>query len=501
MRNAELLLIALVLMISGCDGFLGVEPRTFTSTTNFYKNQDQIEQAVNGVYAELQTLYHVGGGTDFWAVTEMRSDNTTYQFNPADRGEFQMEAIDEFLVNDDNSDLEAIWSAIYSGIQQTNTILSRIDQATFTDEDLRAQLEGEAKFMRAFYYFHLVRLWGGVPLVLEEVNSPDLAFSEGRASESAVYEQILSDAQEASEFLPSSYSSSNVGRATKGAAHMLLAKVHMTRENYGDAATELEAVMDQGYSLIPDYADVFDPANKNNQESIFEIQFEPGVANGAEASAWIYRFAPFNSEGDVVFGFPDLAFNFAGYNIPTFDMVRAYEDGDERKEASIAFYENPDNRQYDVAIGDSIPFIAKYYHEFSTQGQTAENWPVYRYADALLMYAEALNEQGQTGQAHTYLNQVRERAGLEPLGGLSQQEFREAVHHEQRVELAFENHRWYQLKRTDRALEVMSAHGEEMVEQYERLTPIAYDIAEYKLLYPIPFREVRLNNLEQNPGW
>ncbi len=504
MRNAKFLVasVGFLLLVTGCNDFLSVQPETFTSTDNYYQNEDQIEQAINGVYAELQTLYDVGGGTDFWAVTEMRSDNTTFQYNPADRGEDQMEALDDFLIDEDNTDIEAIWSAIYSGVQQTNTILDQIDDAEFQESANREQLEGEARFLRAFYYFHLVRLWGGVPLVTEAVETPNQAFSEGRASESEVYDQIITDAQEARTLLPQSHPSEEAGRATEGAARMLLAKVYMTRENFTDAIPELEAIMGMDYGLVSDYADVFSPDNKNHQESIFEIQYQPGISDGAEASSWIYRFAPFNSEGDVVFGFPDLAFNFAGYNIPTFDVIRAYEDGDERKEASIAYYVNDENTQYDVALSDSIPFIDKYYHEFDQQGQTRENWPVYRYADALLMYAEALNEEGRTDEAYDPLDQVRNRAGLGDLSrGLSQEQFREAVYHEQRVELAFENHRWYNLKRTDRAVEVMTEHGDEMRDRISRLTDISYNVNEDMLRYPIPFREVRINDLDQNPGW
>jgi starch-binding outer membrane protein, SusD/RagB family len=225
------------------------------------------------------------------------------------------------------------------------------------------------------------------------------------------------------------------------------------------------------------------------------------VANGSEASNWIYRFAPHNSGSNLTFGLQGPGGAYAGWNIPTFDMVRAYEDGDLRKDASIGFYVRPGNREHDVAIGDSIPFIRKYHHPFDVAGQTRENWPVYGYGRVLLLLAEALNEVGQTGEAATYLNQVRKRAGLEPLSVLSQVEFRKAVAHEQRLESAFENHRWYDLKRTDRAIEVMLAHGQEMQQRIPRLTAAAYSIEPFKLLYPIPYREVRLNNLEQNPGW
>jgi hypothetical protein len=278
----------------------------------------------------------------------------------------------------------------------------------------------------------------------------------------------------------------------------------MTRGNFSDAVGPLRTVVNNsGHALLQDYANVFNPDNKGHMEAIFSIGFNADVASGEEASSWIYRFAPFNSENDLTYGLQgvDAA---AGFNTPTPDMIDAYESGDERKAVSVGFYENPQNTQYPEAIGDSIPYIEKYRHPFGTFNQTRENWPVFRFAEAKLLLAEAINETaGPTSEAIGHLNDVRERAGLNRLSGLAQSQFREAVYQEQRVELAFENKRWYNLKRTGRALDVMEDHAQE---QLQRLPPSvlasgSYQIEEFKLLLPIPFREVRLNDLQQNPMW
>ncbi|WPP50058.1 RagB/SusD family nutrient uptake outer membrane protein [Catalinimonas niigatensis] len=485
--------------MTACTDMLEVKPVSSVSGNTYYQTEQQVLNAVNGAYGHLQTLYNTADKTNFWAMTEMRSDNTTYQFNEADRGEQQTEELDEFLITTDNYDVQRIWDIMYKGIQQSNIILNRIDGVSFENVALKAQYGAEARFMRALYYFHLVRLYGKVPLITKEVDVPDEAFTAERASLDEVYAQIINDLENAIHGLPDAYDIQNTGRATRAAALTMLGEVYLTLHYYEQAILMLEQVTQLPYSLLPDYADAFDPDYKNHQESIFEVQFNAAVEG--EASAFAYRFVPFNSGADII-GFPDLDRSFAGYNIPTQDIVMTYEEGDERKKASVGFFVAEENGQYDVAIGDSIPYIKKFVHSFEARGRTDENWPVYRYAHVLLMLAEAHLEIGNTSETLDYVNQVRERASLNALTeGISTDDLREAVYHEQRVELAFENHRWFDLLRTGRAMEVMNAHGEVQKTEQSRLSDAAYNILEYKMLYPIPQREIRLNNFEQNPGW
>ncbi|WP_277483941.1 RagB/SusD family nutrient uptake outer membrane protein [Catalinimonas alkaloidigena] len=497
MKNWRYVLFGLI--TTACADMLEVAPVSSVSGNTYYQTEQQILSAVNGAYGHLQSFYNTHDKINFWAMTEMRSDNTTYQFNESDRGEQQTEELDEFLITTDNYDVQRIWDVSYLGIQQSNIILNRIDGVSFENVTLKAQYGAEARFMRALYYFHLVRLYGRVPLVTREVNVPDEAFTKVRSSVEEIYAQIINDLENAIHSLPDTYDEQNLGRATRGAALTMLGEVYLSLGDYELAIESLEQVTQLQYSLLADYGDIFDPANKNHKESIFEIQFNATLEG--EASEYAYRFVPFNSGTDII-GFTDLGRSRAGYNIPTEDILMAYEAGDKRKEASIAFYVSADNRQHDVALGDSIPYIKKFVHPFEERGRTNENWPVYRYAHVLLMLAEAYLEVGNVSTALAYLNPVRSRAGLSPLSeGMNTEELRDAIYHEQRVELAFENHRWFNLLRTGKAMAVMHAHGEVQKTKKSRLSDVSYHIQEYKLLYPIPQREVRLNNFEQNPGW
>lgn len=477
-----------------CNKLLDVKPETFTSGSNYYKTENQVRTAVNGAYSVLQNLNTSG---NYWIFTEVRSDNTTYQYNPNNRCCITREQVDEFLNTSTDRYTETVWTTLFNGIQQSNVILSRIEGVTFTDDAKKNQYIGEAKFLRSLLYFNLVRLFGAVPLRVEEVKGPGDAFTEERASVEAVYAQIIQDATDAADKLPVNYTGEAVGRATKGAALTLLGDVYLTRKDYPNAIKFLQEVNGLGYQLVPEYADVFSPANKNNSESVFEVQYDAGIQG--ENSNFFFNFGPFTAGLDLT-GFQG---QLGGLNIPTPDIINAYEPGDKRKDASIGYYANPDNNNaFESFPGGNIPFIKKFYHPpFPNNGWTNENWPVYRYAHVLLMLAEALNEDDKTGDAYTPLNRVRQRAGLDPLSGLSKEGFREAVYKEERVELAFENQRWFDLLRTGRAIDVMRAHGEEEKSRLARVGTESYNVQEYMLVFPIPDSEVRLNGYAQNPNY
>lgn len=490
------IVMSLMLLIS-CDGFLNSEPANVIASTEFFENEFQVEQGVIGVYAKLQDMYR-----SQWIFAEQRADNTTIQFNDANRGPHPIWFIEEFVADASNQNLEPYWGNVYGGIQRANAVLNNISTVDFTNADLKNQFEGEVKFLRALYYFSLVRLFGDVPLIINQVKSPDEAFStiEYRTDVDQIYEQIIKDANEAANLLPASYSNEDRGRATEGAARTLLAELYLTRQNYPDALDELERVVEIGYALLPTYADIFDPANKNHEETIFDVNYAELESNTGLGSNFIYTFAPHNS-GSEITGYNGSP---TGVNIPSRGILDAYEDGDKRKDASIGYYVAPDNIQHGIAIGDTIPYIKKVDHPHSIRGVTNNNWPVYRYAHVLLMLAESINEiEGPTSEAYDYINQVRQRAGLNNLSpGMTQSEFRDAVYHEQRVELAFENHRWFQLLRTGRAVEALTEHGETHRGIQPHLEEPVYVIEGHKLLYPIPQRELTLNpNLGQNPGW
>ncbi len=492
MKLKYILLSLGIMSLTSCNNLLEVDPYTFSSGESYYQNEGQILRAVNGVYSRVQSIYT----SDFFALTEMVADNTNYQFNPTDRGSQQREEIDEFLITSSNNYVNTAWANLFSLVQQANVVLTKIDDVPFSDDTLKERFKGEMKFLRAFGHFHLVRLFGEIPLHLVAVEGPTNAFSE-KSSVDEVYTAIIQDLKDASNTLPVKYGSGDVGRVTKGAALTMLGDVYLTLKQYSDAVTALQEVTTFGYALMSNYADCFDPNAKNNAESIFEVQYDQAIEG--ENSNFIYMFGPIDGRVKLV-GFTG---NLGGSNIPTPSIYNAYENGDTRKDKSISLFDDPTSLNYpeSVAFGGKIPFIKKFYHApYIENGRSDENWPVYRYGHALLLLAEAMHE-AKSGDPYTYLNQVRRRAGLSDLAGLSDAQLREAIAKEQRVEVAFENHRWYQLLRTGKAMEIMNAHGVEEKQRLSRLSGASYKVEAYKLLFPIPSREVQINGITQNPGY
>lgn len=493
------ILVILICLFSGfsCEEFLTKDPANVIASSEFFQNEQQINQGVISIYSSLQGVYD-----NHWKFAEQRSDNTTVQFWQANRGPHPIWLMEEFTMDASNQNIAPYWNSIYVGIQRANTVLNYIDNVEFSDENIRNQLKGESHFLRALFYFHLVRLFGEVPLVINQVRSPAEAFLtiEKRNSVEEVYSQIQLDITEAISLLPSNYSDDNIGRATQGAALALNADMLMTRGDFSGARTELDKLTQSNYQLLSNYKDIFDPSNKNNSEIIFDVNYSSKESNPGLGSRFIYNFAPWNS-GSQITGHNAST---QGLNIPSIELYNAYSDLDQRKNVSIGYFVDPSNVGQGIAMQDTILYCRKYDHPHPVQGRTSDNCPVYRYAHVLLMLAECINEtEGPNMESYNAINAVRERAGLEALDpGLSQNEFRQAVYDEMQLELAFENHRWFNLLRTGKALETMQRHGEIYKDLQPHFATPAYIIEEYKLLYPIPQREITLNpNLTQNPGW
>lgn len=476
--------------------FLAQQPESGLLGANFWKTESDLKQGVVGSYRSIRDL----GLFSYWMFGEMRSDNTTFQYNAPQRGQENRELVDQFLITSANTLIQTFWQQSYTGISRCNDVLNNVDRIPMSPE-AKDQAIGEVKLLRAFHYFNLVRQFGGVPLRLEVTNSPGDALSKGRASIEEIYTQILADLNDAESKLPASYGAADKGRATKGTANAILGEVLMTQKKFSEALTALRKVT--GYGLMANYADIFTPANKNNQESIFEIQYLGSVPD--LASNFMYQFAPFNS-GIAVTQDAGTNLSFSsGWNTPSDDLMSFYEEGDKRKDISLATGFNG------TAGFVNAPYIKKYNHGFIQPGQTNVNFPIIRYADVMLEIAECLNEAGfsANGEAFNLLNAVRTRAGLQaktagnPVAALnvnSQEAFREAIAKERQLELAFENHRWYDLVRTGKAIPVMLEHGKREVAKNKDIYPAgSYNITENKLLLPIPQREVTLDNLTQNP--
>src|SRR5690606_6817287 len=301
-----------------------------------------------------------------------------------------------------------------------------------------------------------------------------------------VPQAIEADLQDAIRQLPV-VSFPQSGRVTKGAAQTLLGDVYITQGKFAQAEPVLKEVTQMDYGLMADYADAFDINSKNSKESIFEIQYQEG--NQGQQSDFLYPFLPLSSDVSLITGITSQNRNAGGWNVPTEDLLSAYEPNDQRLEASVAIAEGTGPvgamvieevkgpRGYSTPSGKrSYAFIKKYLHPHSIQNNTDNNFPVYRYSDVLLLLAESLNEQGKSNEALEYLNPVRERAGLHPVELVDQNQLREIILHERRIEFAFENKRWLDLVRTGKAVEVMSKHGEELKAEFQHLNTLSYRV-------------------------
>lgn len=511
MKRIFLSVLIIALFTTSCQkGFIELAPEDQQSAATFFKTEAQLKQALMAAYVPLRALMN----SDY-VTAEMRSDNTDYEYNELNRGtaNSMKEDIPDFRDDADNSYTANIYYNCYLGISRANIVIDRIDGADIADS-VKRNITGQAEFLRAFYYFRLVRYFGGVPLFIKEVTKAEEAFLL-RSSADSVYEQIIADAKDAISKLNPPEKFPQTGEATKGAATTLLAEVYLTRKQYSDAVQLLETLPSMGYGLLSDYADVFSIQHKNSKESIFEVQYRQGD-QGGQQSNFIYQFIPRSNDTKIITGVV-TSDGGGGWNTPTEDLISAYEDGDKRLDVSIGIAEGNYNTSnlfiYSAKksivnysgppAGEiAVPFIKKYLNPSSLPNNTDDDWPIYRYSDALLMMAECLNEQGTPGEALPYLNEVRKRAGLDGITTTDQAELREIIIHERRVELAFENFRWFDLIRTGEAIEVMNAYGEKMKQTHSYLLPSSYHVTKERLLYPIPRAEVDLNpGLTQNPGY
>ena len=495
--HRTLVFISCLSFLSCGEDFLDKNDPTRLNASTFYQTEDQLEQAVNALYGGMQGYIGIQ-----WQFGDFISDNTTLHFNVENRGQGpSLEALEYWQYEASTSNITNLYNAIYQRLVDVNTTLQKLVDADI-DEGVRTNLEGQAKWIRAYYYFELVQHFGDVILLTSPIEDPSSAWSFLRSPASEVYDLIESDLNFAVDALPATLPASEVGRITKGAALSLLGKVYLTKKEYGLAVSTLEKVLPLGYSLLDDYAQVFDPVFKNHSESIFDVQFQ-GNNDLGEQSGFTYNFYPRLSDGQVI---PFPGESGGGWNIPSLSMIASYEAGDLRKDISLAEgYFDADNNWV------AVPYIKKFLHPHSIQGRPDENWPVLRYADVLLMLAEAINEESGPADAYAHVNPIRERADLDPLSGLTKDEFRAAVLQERRMELAFENHRWFDLKRTNTPAEmatILNAYGE--VEKANPTTSrggFGFTASEYtfnthEFLFPIPEVEIQLNpELSQNDGY
>ena len=496
-----IIILITIMSLNSCSEFLDITPETLVTTDQFFGTKGEYDQALIGAYQPLLSIYNMD-----WILTELPSDNTYFVFNTANRGPKPMEDFATFTLETNNVNLSNQWTWYYQIISRANQILTRIDESNLSQAD-KDNIKGQALFLRGFSYFELVKKFGGVPIALDVPDSYATSFLPRSTSEQ-VYTQIVSDLNLAKNLLPAK-KDQTIGKANSGAAFALLGNVYLTQKKWIDAESIFKEVLKMGYSLLPSYEDLFKPANKGNLESIFEISYLDGTSFNV-GSTNLYSFLPTLTNPSILTGVTPAAQNSGNFNIPTPELLNAYEnkDLDKRFKASIGFHTGPS--PVPGVVYNNFPFIKKYLQPHARYGETNNNWYILRFADVLLMLAESLNEQGKGNESIQYLNLVRNRAGLVNVSYTSQAVLKDVILNERRIELAFENKRWQDLIRSGNAISVMNVFGQKVISNpgnyyYPQNTgPLSgsFRVTQTNLIYPIPVRETIVNpDLVQNPGY
>lgn len=465
---------------TGCQqDFIELSDPNKVFSGNYINDATSLKSALTADYNTLLPIYN---GV-YQAFGDVVSDNSTGQI-----GAPSYNVLDVFTFDSTYGTFATMWNASYKSIAQSNLIIGK-GAAIAMDETLKNRYIAEAKFIRALNYFNLVQLFGAVPLVATSIEDYHDSYNFGRQPVAEVYAQIEKDLTEAAAVLPPSYTGADIGRVTSGAANALLGKVYLTEKKYSESLTALNKV--SGYSLLSDFNSVFSTTNEMNNEIIFAVRYNR-----------VLQAAPLPNIGSS-FGVQMLPDNvtMAGSvgsknNTEMPEWANLYSAGDKRAAISVAF----------SAGGLTTPYYcAKFLDPQATNAANAENdWIVLRYADVLLMKAEVLNELNRTAEALVFLNEVHAhtRTGLTPLVIVTQSAFRTAVETERRLELCLEGHRWFDLVRTGRAIEVMDAHftANSGTGKYYPTKPV---IQSKHLLFPVPFTETQTNPklLPNNTGY
>lgn len=453
--------LATLLMTSCGDSFFDLEPASSVTIDKVYKTASDYNVAVIGCYAKLQSQVNF-----YTECCEYRSDNLSLGAPTA--GTQDRYDIDHFTEKPSNGILSSYWANFNNNVYRCNLLLDQIDGANFA-ENLKKQYKGEAMFIRALNYFNMYRIWGGVPATKHVVSAAE-ALKVARYSDEQMFDLIAGDLKEIvdNNYLPEAYSSADMGRATSGAAKALLGKVYLTFHKWTEAKDILSQLIGK-YQLVSPIAQVFNVDNKNNNEIIFAVHFNKEI----EGEGHSYWYNLTNASDDTN---------------QTSSLLNTFPTGDARKD--LITY---------VQVEKNVRLMNKFYDTKSPTFKTVGNDQILlRYADVLLMYAEALNEiqydASEGSLALKYLNAVRQRAGISNLTVKqlpTQEKFRKGILVERQREFPYEGQRWFDLVRMGFAKSVMAENGVE--------------IKDYQLLFPIPQQEIEKvgdkSILWQNPGY
>lgn len=494
---------AAALMFASCN--MDQFPYSEIASGDYVKDDASVENLVLGTYNGLHSVLYYE-----WAVTELRSDNARMRITGSTSQDTKLiEQLDQATIETAHSWVADYWESCYSTINRANSVLESL--YVMSDQTLRAQFQGEAQFIRAMLYFNLVRLYGPVFIVTRKTGA-DEARRMQRSPVDDVYTLIEEDLESIVEngLLPERQSDARTGRATMTAAKALLAKVYMTHYSVGEekymAAKELLRDVlaaagnpQSGGDLVP-YDRIFAKDNEMNKEIIFAVRYLSG--NVGLGSPFTTLFGPLNNANSVVMGSPKH------YNYPSDNLLSAYNanaEGDRadlRKAVVMAEgYTNATTGQW-----KDERFMVKYLDpDMATEFDAENDWPVLRVGDIALLYAEIINEtEGPTDEARKYLNMIRARAGIHEYDGSelsSRYQFREAVRHERRLELAFENQRWFDLLRWGSVVATVNDYFASEV-FYTGYNYTVNPISEWQALLPIPISVININpDVAQNVGY
>lgn len=460
-KLTHILCIVTAIVLIGCEKELIQNPTTTKVADNFYTNEIELEEAVNAVFATLQFTGVYNTGTP--AVGELPGEDA-YDETPAnDGGVYGM--LDDFNVIPQSSLIANVWKDSYKGIQRANIVINRIQDIEFEDAGIKNARIGEMLFIRSMLYFNLARIFGDVPLVIDEVGNPQEYFGQTRTPISEVYTQIITDLNTAVGLLPVR-NDSNKGRVVKTAAQALLGRIHLTLKDYDNAKSNLLAVVNSGVHDLVEADEVFSLDNKLNEEMIFVVQFASGLNSNSEGSD-AYRM--FNPTGRV----EDNMTGTKGHGVLKPDFYALYADLDARKDVYVGALESGLGYTKKIAVPSTVV------------GDSGSDWVVLRYADVVLMLAEIENELEDPSTAVTYLDQIRNRSNIGDYAGTTdKQSVFDEIDLQRRLELVWEGHRWFDLLRQGRAKSVLGITDD------------------HKLLMPLPASQIAADPaLVQNPGY
>ena len=480
MKNVITLLAGAAILLTSCKkDFIEINPQSTVTTDILYKTDKDFQDAVNGCYNVLQTQY-----ANYWVFGDLPSDDIEEDIpNHVDHVSFE-----QFTVNDRQPILASTWKNYYSLISRANTILTAVDKADAAVVKNKDRHIGEAKFLRALAYFDLVRIFGDLPMLTTNVTVEE-AYKTGREKADKIYDEvIIKDLLDAADKLPAKYTGTDVGRATKGAAKAMLGKVYLTRKDFVNAEAKLKEVTTMGYALLPNFKDLWNyTVNEHHSEYIFDIEYEEGIGEG---SVFTHTFIPAWTTLTDFYGIKGGTPPSDGAPTPAF--FAAFDPKDVRRNISVLYGITVNGVFMPIpttSIQASKSYSTKYITPVASNNDSRANWKVIRYADVLLMYAEALNENGKTSEALTYENMVRTRAGLQGYTNLTQSAARENIYLERRLELSLEGQRWFDLVRTGRA--------------YATLQPLG--MKPYMTIFPVPLTQIQIINnpaiFKQNIGY